>query len=156
MKNIQPKILLLLPLLLLFFSAKIVWANAPLPEPVLLGFPQHITIAVAVGIVSLVIEMIVGYFLLRHVRWGVLAILVANLISYPLFCLWLIHSLGVLFVNFFSAVFVGEVGVVLFEAAVIKIIFKDKIKFERALFISFVINSASLIAGLLLALGLYE
>jgi len=105
---------------------------------------------------SLFLELIFGYLLFfRKNKKGILAILVANIISYPLFFLyftfsvWVTEGYNLSNLIFLPLVIIGEIFVILLEAIIIKFILKQEIIFKKSLLISSVLNIISLLGGLI-------
>ena len=104
-----------------------------------------------IGIIFVIIfEIIFGYLLFfRNKRKGLFAILIANVISFPLFYLWStwvslnMEGLGIILFTYI----IGEISVIIIEAILIKLILKNEIKFMASFIASLILNILSLIGG---------
>ncbi|PJA64621.1 MAG: hypothetical protein CO159_02055, partial [Candidatus Portnoybacteria bacterium CG_4_9_14_3_um_filter_40_10] len=85
----------------------------------------------------------------RNKRKGLFAILIANVISFPLFYLWStwvslnMEGLGIILFTYI----IGEISVIIIEAILIKLILKNEIKFMASFIASLILNILSLIGG---------
>lgn len=107
--------------------------------------------------VCLFLELIFGLLLFfrKNAVKGVLAILIANIISYPLFYLYYIFSIWVSeYYNlndylFLFQLIIGEILVIFLETFIIRLILRKELVFKKCLLISFVLNLISLAGGFL-------
>ena len=104
------------------------------------------------------VEIICGYLLFfRKQKKGIWAILIANIISFPLFYLYLTatHSYlsftvryMMMHVTWFLYLVFGEVAVIFIEMFIIKLVLKNEITYRKSFLISLVLNIISVILGI--------
>ena len=105
-----------------------------------------------------VIEVFFGYLIFFRTLRGVISILIANIISYPLFVIWLHLTANYLLLGRFVggdadlALLIGAIGVIFIEMAVIKMILNGRITKKYAFLISLCLNFITGTAYLLLRL----
>lgn len=135
--------LMFLVLIGIFFSQS---ARADLIMPIEIISP-FVTLMVGIFL-GTAIEIAVGYLIFfRNNIPGLKALMIANLISYPIF--FVIFRALILFSSNPLFLVALETGVVVSESIIIKIYLKDTITFKRALFISLVLNVISAGIGIL-------
>jgi|GEM_PF-3030009 len=141
-----------------------------LPVVILLGFPEIAKADMMISPASLVnplvmylgygsflvgffigtaIEISLAYFVfLRKIEKNILAVFIANLVSYPLLVAWTLSvSMLELGIDSLTALFVGEIAVVILEAIIIKNILKERISYPSAFGVSFGNNLSSFVIG---------
>lgn len=141
-----------------------------LPVVILLGFPEIAKADMMISPATLVnplamylgygsfligffigtaIEIFLAYFLfLRRIEKNILAVFIANLISYPLLIAWtLAISRLELGIDSLTALVVGEIAVVILEVIIIKNILKDKVSYPDAFGVSLGNNLSSFVVG---------
>lgn len=118
------------------------------PAELLIEFP--VTRFAILFFSNLIIELLSGFIYLAirkakgfGYKLPIIAIVVANIISYPVF-----YLLTYLFANNFLSVALMEVGVVAFESLVIWLICRKKMNYTQSLLLSVIINVSSILIGL--------
>ncbi|PIP27940.1 MAG: hypothetical protein COX29_03850 [Candidatus Moranbacteria bacterium CG23_combo_of_CG06-09_8_20_14_all_35_22] len=137
MNNKIEKLSFLIISFVILFSANLVFAN-PIALPGSYFSMSHeeagrldpsLFIKIAIIVISLGAEVLFGYLLFfKNNKRGIVSLVYANLISYPLFYL---YTAGL---NLLS-VAEGEIFVVAIEAIFIKLWLKDNVTFKKALLI---------------------
>lgn len=138
----------------LFLSVKTARADLIMPAQIV---NAPITFIAELSI-NLLVELFFGYLLFfRNNIKDLKAVVIANLISYPLIFFYLIYEIGGLpsFINgnfeattaFLLIVVKTEIPVIILEMFIIKKFVKDVISYERAFIISLVLNLLSLATG---------
>jgi hypothetical protein len=98
---------------------------------------------------TIIAETFFGYIIFfRQNKKGILAILIANLISFPLF--WFYTGLIAYKSHFpqltaFIFFFIGEIAVIMIEAIILKTILKNLITNKKVIIVSIVLNLTSLL-----------
>lgn len=130
-------------------------------DPCAMGFGSSYMVtafifAMPVYLINALIEAVPGYFLFFRNRLGVVAILIANLISWPIFVGYVFYARyqaecgGAFFHNYkMYFVAVGEIGVILLEAIILKLILRDKVSLKKLFFASVVMNAITISVYLL-------
>lgn len=149
MNNNIKKFLFICSFILSLFSFSFALANpvvpgARLPSPDLWHRAYDSLPAFFLALVfTLLIEILFGYLLFfRKNKKGLLAILVGNLISFPIFCLYVLYVFNV---NVLFFIALGELGVIFFEMFMMQLFLRNEISLKKAFLVSLVLNILSLI-----------
>jgi hypothetical protein len=106
-------------------------------------------------IISIAVEFAVAFIYLHDKKLPkkiLISVVIANIVSIPLLFLLLYFSGLALYSNFYGLIFLGEIGVVALEAAIIYLMNRKKIRKGQAVELSVINNVASFIAGLIVTI----
>jgi len=144
--------------LVILLSAKSVFANpiTPLEIESYFSITRDIgtneldlfglAITISIIVLGLGSEIFFGYlFFFRHNKKGILSLVYANLISYPIF-----YSLTSA-IHFLSII-QGEAYVIIIEAIFIRLYLNEEISFKKSVFISILLNVLSIVFSVVLFL----
>lgn len=140
----------------MIFCVNLVEANSA-PLQVSLSLPTTLGIHFVVGIL---IEILVGSLLLH--RFGTRrmpAILLANIISYPIFAFvvyFIFNGPRETFGFPYGVLIFGELFVVVLEAVIIFLFLKKQLSFLKSFLLSFLLNTCSLVGGFFAAGAVYS
>lgn len=143
--------------------AKIVEANSA--PPFFINWAFDWIAVVSAFAIGTSMEIALGYFFLHDKEDWLKALIVANIVSYPIF-IWIISMSGRFhdFFNYFlsdehlfpGVIIIGELLVIFFEALVVKKILKDGISFAKSLAVVTMLNLFSWIVGGQLVIFLFS
>jgi len=140
-------------ILLLGCFVGIVYADiSPFPMILFATFGFLLVLLLAFAI-TLAVELMTS-FLYLHFRklsnWILLSVILVNIISVPLF--WIFVAVASFYVDYWIPVAVGEIMVFAFEAAVIFLLNRKRIKLDDAVVMSLINNLATFLLGVALLL----
>lgn len=160
-KNHREIVTSVISLSLIFLLFNVARANMPSSSYRFDVFSDsYFSVFFALWSLTAAIEIALGFFLFFRNLRGAITILFANLISYPLFFIWMYFAslyFGIpsiynnhIFLPEQYALLIGEIGVIFFEALLIKLVLREKITFKYSFLISFTLNLVTVIIGLIL------
>ena len=145
-------------ILLLGCLAGIVYADMMDPFAGVMILGLALIVLLVSWAITIVLELITSFVYLhlkRISKWVLLSVILANIISVPL--LWgfviVVTLLSPSMTTYMLALVVGEVVVVAFEAGVILLLNRKRIKKHDAIAMSIINNVASFILGVALAMA---